>query len=129
RRVGRELEALAIVELLDRADEADRALLDEVEQRQALPLLALGHRDDEPQVRGHHALLGDKVTALDALGEHDLVLAGEQGRLADVVEEPRQDEAVLGFAVAGRSGHDAQQTGRWSAGPQRMIKGRSRRRL
>src|SRR5262245_30519972 len=36
RRVGRELEALAVVELLRRSDEAQRPLLDEVEERQAL---------------------------------------------------------------------------------------------
>src|SRR5438105_1032065 len=36
RRVRRELEALAVVELLRRADEADRPLLDEIEERQAL---------------------------------------------------------------------------------------------
>ena len=31
-RIGRELEALAVIELLDRADQADIAFLDEIEQ-------------------------------------------------------------------------------------------------
>src|SRR3954451_13590548 len=50
-RVGRELEALAVVELLGRADEAERPLLDQVEERQALVAVVLGDRDDEAQVR------------------------------------------------------------------------------
>ena len=48
--VGRELVALAVVELLDGADEAEVALLDEVEERQAATDVALGDRDDETQV-------------------------------------------------------------------------------
>src|SRR4051794_19138475 len=42
RRVCRELVAAAVVELLDRADEAQRALLDEVQERQAAAQVALG---------------------------------------------------------------------------------------
>ena len=48
-RVGRELEALAVVELLRRADEPDRALLDQVEEGQALVAVVLRDRDDEPR--------------------------------------------------------------------------------
>src|SRR5215211_4323343 len=40
-RVGRELEALAVVELLRRADQAERALLDQVEERQPLVAVVL----------------------------------------------------------------------------------------
>src|SRR5207237_7275971 len=47
RRVRRELVALAVVELLDRADEPERALLDQVEERQPAPQLALRDRDNE----------------------------------------------------------------------------------
>ena len=57
-RVGRELVAAAPVELLDGANEAERALLDQVEERQALVAVVLGNRDDEAQVRLDHALLG-----------------------------------------------------------------------
>ena len=49
-RVGRELEALGVVELLDRPDQAEVALLDQVEQRQAGGRVGLGDRDDEAQV-------------------------------------------------------------------------------
>ena len=52
-RVRRELEALAPVELVDRVDEAEVALLHDVEQGQPGRLVLLGDRDDEPQVRVH----------------------------------------------------------------------------
>ena len=65
-RVGRELEALAVVELLRRADEAERPLLDQVEERQALVAVVLRDRDDEPQVGLDHLLLRVEVAALDA---------------------------------------------------------------
>jgi hypothetical protein len=45
-----ELVAAAVVELLDRADEAERALLDEVQEREAAAQVALGDGDDEAQV-------------------------------------------------------------------------------
>ena len=73
-RVGRELEALAVVELLGRADQAERALLDQVEEGQALVAVVLGDRDDQAQVRLDHLLLGVEVAALDPLGEVDLLL-------------------------------------------------------
>src|SRR5437773_972774 len=50
-RVGRELVALAVVELLHGTDQAERALLDQVEEAQAAAQVALGDRDDEAQVR------------------------------------------------------------------------------
>ena len=89
-RVGRELEALAVVELLRRAHQPERALLDQVEEGQALVAVVLGDRDDEPQVRLDHLLLGVEVAALDALGEVDLLLRGEQPDLADVLQEQLQ---------------------------------------
>ena len=81
RAVGGELEALAPVELLDRANQAEHALLDEVAKRQALALVLARDRDHEPQVRVDHAVLGLEVSALDALGQLDLLLSGEQGVL------------------------------------------------
>ena len=56
-RVGRELEAAPPVELLDRAIQAERPLLDQVEERDAEPSIALRDRDDEPQVRLDHPAL------------------------------------------------------------------------
>ena len=76
--VGRELEALAVVELLDGAHQADRALLDQLEEVEALVAVALGDRDHQPQVGLHHAVLGVEVAALDALGELDLLVRGQQ---------------------------------------------------
>src|SRR5581483_57682 len=86
-RVGRELEALAVVELLRGADQAERPLLDQVEERQALVAVVLGDRDDESQVGLDHLLLGVEVATLDALGQVDLLLRGQQADLADVLEE------------------------------------------
>ena len=58
RRVRRELEALAPVELRDRVDQAEVALLDEIEEGKTRRLVALGDRHDEPQVRLHERALG-----------------------------------------------------------------------
>ena len=89
-RIGGELEALAVVELLDRPDQPDDPLLDQVEQRQAVPLVALGDRDDQPQVRVDHQILGFLVAALDPLGELDLLLGGQQLVPAGLVQEQLQ---------------------------------------
>ncbi len=86
-RVGRELEAAAVVELLSRAHEADRPLLDQVEERQPLVAVALGDRDDQAQVRFDHLRLGRDVAPLDPLGELDLLRGRQQIDLADVLEK------------------------------------------
>ena len=65
RRVGRELVALGVVELLDRADQAEVALLDEVEERHAAAGVALGQRDDEAQVRLEQVVLRPLAVADD----------------------------------------------------------------
>src|SRR3954452_22840312 len=82
-RVGGELVAAAVVELLHGADEAQRALLDEVQEGQAAAQVALGDRHDEAQVGLDHLRLGDHVAALDALGEVNLLLRGEQRDASD----------------------------------------------
>src|SRR5215212_9769191 len=51
RGVSRELEAFAVVELLDSPHEPYVPLLDEVEERDAPASVLLGYRDDKPQVR------------------------------------------------------------------------------
>ena len=98
--VGGELEALAVVELLGRADQAEDALLDQVEQRQLLALVLLGDRDDEAQVGVDHPLLGLEVALLDALGQLDLLVRGQQRVAADLVEEQLE-------GVGGRAGEVA----------------------
>src|SRR6266545_4730105 len=90
RGVGRELEAFAVVELLRRANEADRPLLDQIEEGQALVAVLLGDRDDEAQIRLDHLLLRAVIAALDALRQLDLLRGGEEVDLADVLEKELQ---------------------------------------
>ena len=65
RRVGRELVAAGVVELLDGADQAEVALLDQVEERQPAAGVALGDRHDQPQVGLDQPLLGALAVADD----------------------------------------------------------------
>ena len=89
-RVRRELVAAPPVELLDRADQAERALLDQVEERQALVAVVLRDRDDEPEVRLDHLLLRAHVAALDLLGQLDLLRGGQQRVPAGLAQEELQ---------------------------------------
>src|SRR5450830_1235483 len=57
RRVGRELEALGVVELLHRADQARVALLDEIQEQHAPPGVLLGDGDDQTKVRLEEVIL------------------------------------------------------------------------
>ena len=90
RRVRGEPEALAPVELLDRADQAQHALLDEVAEGQALALVAPRVGDDQAEVRVDHAVLGGQVAALDPLGQLDLLLRREQRVPARLAQEELQ---------------------------------------
>src|SRR5262245_16735147 len=81
RRVRRELVAAPPVELLDSADQPERALLDQVQERQALVAVVLRDRDDESQIGLDHVRLGRHIAALDPLRELDL-LCGRQQRVA-----------------------------------------------
>ena len=104
-RVGRELVALAPVELLGGAVQADDALLDEVQQRHVVTLVALRDRDDEAEVRVDHPLLRGSVALLDALREVHLVGGGQQlvpaGR---VHEELQRVERAAGRSRAATPG-------------------------
>ncbi len=109
-RVRGELVALAVVKLLDRADQAQVAFLHDVKEGQPAVAVLLGDRHHQPEVGLQHVrlgpppVLGDKlqVTAevrrqvrlgvqlvlgeqarLNALGEVDLLLGGEQAGPAD----------------------------------------------
>jgi hypothetical protein len=94
-----------VVELLHRAHEPDRALLDEVGEREAVlvALVALGDVDDEAQVRLDHPVLGGEVAALDAAREPDLLGGGQERRARDLGEEVL--EAVVGLSVRGGGRH------------------------
>src|SRR5262249_12316993 len=83
-RGGRELVARAPVELLDGAVEAQRALLDQVEERDAEAAIALCDRHDETQVGLDHPALGREVAALDRLRERDLFGCGQKLVTTDV---------------------------------------------
>ena len=63
--VGRELEALRVVELLDGPHEAEVALLDQVEEGHAPADVALGDRDDEAEVGLGELLLGELAVTDD----------------------------------------------------------------
>src|SRR5262249_36504783 len=89
-RVRRELEPLSVVELLGGADEADRPLLDQIEEGEPLVAISLRNRDDETEVRLDHLLLRAVIAALDALRELDLLGGGEEVDLAYVLEEELQ---------------------------------------
>src|SRR5439155_13604764 len=86
-RVGRELEALSTVELLDRAVKPDHAVLDQIAVRNAVPAVALRDVDDQAEVGVDHPLLGSSVAALDALRERDLFRRRQQRVAADLVQE------------------------------------------
>ena len=74
--------AAPVVELLDRPDEAQVALLDQVEEGQAAAHVALGDGDHQAQVGLDEPALSRHVVALDTLGQGDLSGRGEQRHLA-----------------------------------------------
>jgi hypothetical protein len=123
-RIGRELVALGVVELLDRTDQAEIALLDQVEEQQATADVALGDRYDEAEVGLDQPPPGQLAAALDALevadadgiqvrpaaehvarrkaclhplGEVDLLLGAEQGHAADL-QQVEPDRVARGRA-------------------------------
>ena len=90
RRVRRELEATAPVELLDGAIEPECPLLDQIEERHAEPAVPLRDRDDETEVRFDHAALRNGIASLDPLRERHLVGGGQQPVATDIGEEQLQ---------------------------------------
>src|SRR4051812_39432667 len=104
-RVRRKLEASAPVELLDCADQAEVALLDQVQERQPAAGVALGDRNHEAQVRLDQVVLRRHVVLLDALGEANLVVLRQQRHAADRLEV--QTDGVLGACFLRGIGLDA----------------------
>ena len=94
RGIRRELEALLVVELVDRPHQAEVALLDEVEQGQPVAVVALGDRDDEAQVALDEPLAGR--FPVRSAGPHDrtelaLFGRGQERMGADLLEiTPKQ---------------------------------------
>ena len=104
-----------MVELLDGADQADGAFLHEIVIGRSSPAIPLCDRVHEPQVALDHLSLGGEVTALDALGELDLL--------------GRREEAVVAAAISRhRREHRTQRTGAGLRAPDELIE-RGRRGL
>ena len=82
-RVRRKLVAHLVVELLDRADQAEVALLDQVEQRDAGLRVVARDRHDEPEVRLDQPPLRLLVAGVLAPRELALLGAGQQRAAAD----------------------------------------------
>ena len=100
-RVGRKLVAHAVVELLDRADQAEVALLDQVEQRHAGPRVVARDRHHEPQVRLDQLPLRVFVALVLAARELALLLARQQRAVADLADvEPQRVAGRQPFAGA-----------------------------
>src|SRR6188508_3446561 len=78
RRVRRELEAHRVVELLDRTDEPEVPLLDQVEKRHVRSRVVPRDRHDEPEVRLDQLALRRLVAQIRATRELTLLSGREQ---------------------------------------------------
>ena len=86
----------AIVELLDCADQSQRALLNQVKECQTAAEVAFRDGDDEAQVGLDHLLLGGHVATLDPLCQRHLLLGVEQVDATDRAQvKPQRVEARL----------------------------------
>ena len=93
-RVRRELVAERVVELLDGADEAEVALLDQVEQRHPGAGVVAGDRHHEPEVALDQPALRLLVALVLAPGELALLRMGEQAPVSDLANV--ELEGILG---------------------------------
>ena len=96
--VGRKLEAELVVELLDRPDQAEVALLDEIEKRDLGSCVVSRDRHDEPEVRLDEAALRHLVALVLQAGELALLRRGEQPAVPDL------PDVELERIVRGRTG-------------------------
>src|SRR4051812_22974244 len=77
-RVRREPQPAAMIEAFDGAHETDRALLDQIRERNPVARVRPGHGTDEPQVALDQPLLRGEVTAFYAPREGAFLGSGEQ---------------------------------------------------
>ena len=87
--IGGEFEALGVIELIHRLDQAQVALLDQIQELHAAAHIPLGNRDHQTQVGLAQALLGALALGaalLNVLGQLDLLIAGQQGHPADFLQ-------------------------------------------
>ena len=88
------LKPLRVVELLDRADQAEVAFLDQVEEQHAAADVALGDAHDEAQVRLDQLALGELPVALDPVQPRlELVVGLRPVALRDLVAADALDLA------------------------------------
>ena len=106
-RVSGETEALAPVELLDRAHQAEGPLLNEVDHVDATPLIAACPVHHEAQIGADHLLAGFLVPLLDPLGELGLLGGAEKRESTEVVEEQPHQVRSAGTGLP----HDATSLG------------------
>jgi len=79
-----------MVEFLGSPHEPDRALLDQVEERQTAVAVFLRDRDDEAQICLDDLLFGEPIATLDALSELHFLRRRQELDLANGIEEERQ---------------------------------------
>ena len=94
RRVGRELVAALVLELLDRAHQADVPFLDQVEELQPAVQVALGDRHDEPQIGLDQLLLARRRRAPPA-ARMSSTIAQQRGRRAARRSRSRSRDVAL----------------------------------
>ena len=83
--VGRQTKALVRLELFDRLHQADVALGDHLADGQAIAAVAHGDLGHQTQMRGHHLVRGFGIAMfLPTLGEHELLVLAQHGKLADL---------------------------------------------
>ena len=103
-RIGRELVALGVVELLDRLYKTEVALLNEVGQRHSPADVALCDGDDEAQICLRHQSARLLVALTHFLGGGKLLLRREQRHLADVTQVHTHRVGGVGVGVLNLGG-------------------------
>ena len=96
--IGGETETALRVEFLDRADQAQVAFLDQVQQREAAIHVATRDLDHQPQVALDHLVTRRRVPLLRLARVEDFLLGGEQGRVLDLAEVHARRVGIGGTA-------------------------------
>src|SRR6185437_8032492 len=104
-RVRDELDAVRVVELLSGANEAEVAFVDQIGQRNAVVLVALGDRHDEAQIGADESVERLRVAGANAAGELGFLVSREQRVGANLVQVGRQRIAAGQIVVARGGGN------------------------
>ena len=84
--IGGEFVTLAVVKLVHRLNQAQVALLNQVQKQHAAAHIALGDGHHQTQVGFGQLFLGFLVAFLHALGDFNFLLGAQQGNLADFLQ-------------------------------------------